>query len=95
MNAHQRRKSNRHQIREGIPKPLHVQNWAELARIPDSETHRLDIDVESCNGWIYEKANKDAFPRYLSTHTFYGLNYKHSMRLLRECGFNVSLANWG
>lgn len=31
---------------------------------------------------------------YLSTHTFYGSNHKRSTILLRQCGFNVTIANW-
>lgn len=31
---------------------------------------------------------------YLSTHTFYGGNYKESTKLLQEHGFNVEIDNW-
>ena len=31
---------------------------------------------------------------YLSTHTFYGNEYKHSMKLLKACGFDVEIDNW-
>lgn len=31
---------------------------------------------------------------YLSTHTFYGSNYKYSTKLLQKYGFNVEIDNW-
>ena len=31
---------------------------------------------------------------YLSTHTFYGLEYKHSTKILHACGFDVEIDNW-
>ena len=30
---------------------------------------------------------------YLSTHTFYGSNYKRSTKLLKACGFDVEIDN--
>lgn len=71
-----------------------VRGWADLAEVPESETHRLEIDVKNCNGWIREKGNEDALGYYLSTHTFYGSKYRYSTALLRKCGFNVTVANW-
>lgn len=96
MNAHQRRKSLRRLGRNcgsGSQRRL-VRSWADLAQVPESKTHRLEIDVESCNGWIKEKGNEDALGHYLSTHTFYGSKHEHSTRLLRQCGFNVTVENW-
>jgi hypothetical protein len=99
MNSHQRRKYKRKLGRskdKDASDHLLIENWADLAKVPDSDTHRLEIDVEWCNGWIYEKnpLTKNTPPQYLSTHTFYGSNYLRSTRILRKCGFNVSLANW-
>lgn len=75
--------------------PRLVRNWADLAQIPESETHRLEIDVEFCNGWIFKKGSEDIFDgHYLSTHTFYGSKHKYSTELLRQCGFNVTVDNW-
>jgi len=73
-----------------------VRDWDDLAQLPESETHRLEIDVDGCNGWIINKhkLNKFACAHYLSTHTFYGANHKHSALLLRKCGFDVTVANW-
>jgi hypothetical protein len=75
--------------------PRLIKDWAELAAVPESETHRLEIKVEHCNGWIHRKeAPDDEMPSYLSTHTFYGTNYAYSTERLQACGFNVQLANW-
>lgn len=92
MNAHQRRKLQRQSF--GSQQPRFIEDWKELAQVPDSETHRLEIDVEGCNGWIKEKGNEGALGNYLSTHTFYGSKHEYSTRLLRRCGFNVTCANW-
>jgi hypothetical protein len=96
MNARQRRKSWRRIERTTKSGSQHllVRHWADLAEVPESETHRLEIEVENCNGWIKDKRNPDALGHYLSTHTFYGSNYKRSTILLRQCGFNVTCANW-
>ena len=72
-----------------------VRHWADLAQVPDSDTHHLEINVENCNGWIHSKGETDdTIGVYLSTHTFYGSNYAHMTRRLQECGFNVQLENW-
>lgn len=75
-----------------------IKNWIELAELKESKTHRLDINVNACNGWIITKNPKsDKFSdknKYLSTHTFYGLNYKRSTELLQSCGFDVEIDNW-
>lgn len=96
MNAHQRRKLRRKLGRTDGSGSQHrfVRHWADLAEVPESATHRLEIEVENCNGWLKRKDGKEFMGRYLSTHTFYGSNYLHSTRLLRSCGFNVTLANW-
>lgn len=71
-----------------------VRHWRDLAEVPESETHRLEINVEHCNGWIHDKRDPEAFGYYLSTHTFYGSKHEYSTALLRKCGFNVTCANW-
>lgn len=93
MNSHQRRKFRR---KLGVNAPVLIKDWAELAQVPESSTHRLEIDVEGCNGWIIEKKPRfeRKLPIYLSTHTFYGGNHKQSTRTLRQCGFNVTIDNW-
>ena len=88
-------------------KRLFIRNWEELSKIPnESKTHILKIDLDRCCGWLYAKNKKQyntqlSFMRqiqnqdvYLSTHTFYNTQYKHSSKKLRACGFNVELANW-
>ncbi len=97
MNSHQRRKLNRKRLRElSTSGHLLIKDWAELAKVPDSKTHYLEIDVEGCNGWIYEKKPRfeRKLPHYLSTHTFYGSNYQRSTYILRKHGFNVTIDNW-
>lgn len=84
-----------------------IKNWKELSEIPnESSTHILEVDVKGCNAMLYSKNPKDyneklSYMRqvngldiYLSTHTFYGPNYKRSGKLLRACGFDVELENW-
>jgi hypothetical protein len=90
MNSRQRRKARRQQF--GKAKPLLIRNWAELAQVPPSKTHRLEIDEH--NGWIPEIGNEDRLGIYLSTHTFYGSTHERSTQKLRRCGFNVTIANW-
>lgn len=72
-----------------------IRHWEDLAKIPESETHRLEIDVEGGNGWIYQKGKpSDDKGHYLSTHTFYGSHWQQSTLLLRRCGFAVTIDNW-
>lgn len=71
-----------------------VRHWQDLADLPESETHRLEISVDRCNGWIKDKRDPEEMGHYLSTHTFYGSNHEASTKLLRECGWNVTCANW-
>lgn len=90
MNAKQRRKQKRELF--GKSKPILIKDWDDLAIVPESKTHRLEIE-DGC-GWIHKKNGKEFMGKYLSTHTFYGSNYARSTRLLQKCGFNVTLANW-
>jgi hypothetical protein len=52
MNSHQRRITRRKLLREHGSGSQHrvVRHWADLAEIPESKTHQLEIDVEGCNG---------------------------------------------
>lgn len=95
MNSHQRRKLNRKRLRElSSSDHLLIKDWEELAKVPASKTHFLEIDVEGCFGWIKSKENSGKFWPYLSTHTFYGSNHKRSTYVLRKYGFNVTIDNW-
>lgn len=73
-----------------------IKTWAELAKVPESDTHKLEIGEYS--GWIITKnpvSDKlSDRKKYLSTHTFYGLNYRYSTELLQRCGFDVEIDNW-
>lgn len=75
-----------------------IKTWEELSKVPQSETHFLDINPHKCNGWVVAKNPvSDKFSdrkRYLSTHTFYGEQHKHSTSLLQSCGFDVEIDNW-
>lgn len=73
-----------------------IKSWEELAK-EESPTHILEIDIEGCNGWINPKngdENSWEGRYYLSTHTFYGSQYRQSTEILQSCGFDVELANW-
>ena len=77
-------------------KPKLISTWEELAE-ETSPTHFLEINIKGCNGMIFPKEDKlnywdDVY--YLSTHTFYGSQYKESTRVLQSFGFNVEIANW-
>lgn len=85
----------------GESKPTLITDWDELAKLPPSDTHRLEIDTEYCNGWIapLDEADTGSFDAtsdkvYLSTHTFYWGSHEYSTKVLRESGFNVTIANW-
>ena len=84
-----------------------IKNWEELSKIPnESKTHILKVDVKGCCGWLIAKdpkpykkklsymRNLPHIGAYLSTHTFYGSNYKRSTKLLKACGFDVEIDNW-
>lgn len=94
MNAHQKRKFLRRQSMNN-KKPKLIRNWADLAKVPDSDAgYTLEIDVEGCHGWIKKKGVDGWLGDYLSTHTFYGSNYLQSTRILRRYGFNITIDNW-
>ena len=75
--------------------PKLIKTWDELKECK-SDTHILQIDDYS--GWIRPKNDLEMNcwygHHYLSTHTFYGPNYKECSMILQECGFDVELDNW-
>ena len=73
-----------------MDKPKLIKTWDELKDCK-SETHELVID--EYRGHICDKKTGD-YCHYLSTHTFYGSQYKNSTEILQECGFNVIIDNW-
>ena len=71
-----------------------IAHWHDLDEIPkESETHTLEVCTDKCCGYLHPKDPDGEF-HYLSTHTFYGGTHAHSTRILRECGFNVTINNW-
>lgn len=80
--------------------PKLIETWKDLVGL-ESEDYYLEIDVEKCSGWINPKDHvkyddKDYWKHneYLSTHTFYGTQYKNYTKILRSFGFDVQLKNW-
>lgn len=84
-----------------------IKNWKELSEISnESETHILEVEVNNCCAHLYAKnpipyeESLDYLEQvphldvYLSTHTFYGSNYKQSTEILKACGFDVEIDNW-
>lgn len=84
-----------------------IRDWEELSKIPnESATHILEVDTEMGCGWLKAKNPKPwnrklsymrqalHIDHYLSTHTFYGSQYKWSTKILRVCGFDVEIDNW-
>mgnify|MGYP003631696679 CR=1 FL=1 len=72
-------------------KPILINNWDELSKVEDSDTHSITID-DHC-GFVREKVS-GKLEYYLSTHTFYGSKHKISTRELQSFGFNVEIKNW-
>lgn len=69
-----------------------AKGWLDLAGL-ESEHYYIEVNHYYGCGWI--KAKDEAMPdHYLTTHTFYGSNYKFYEQLLRSCGFNVELVSW-
>jgi hypothetical protein len=87
---------------------IFIEDWKALNEMPvkESATHALEVDVDMGCGWLKAKKRKEYNPNlsymrqirnldvYLSTHTFYGSQYKQSQKILRVCGFDVELNNW-
>lgn len=87
---------------------MKIKNWEELSKIPnESDTHVLVVNLKMGNGRLYAKEKRmyddsiDYMDQiqylniYLSTHTFYELQYKQSTEILKACGFDVELESWG
>lgn len=77
-----------------------VKNWQHLKALKlENDKYRVDVDLDTCNGHIIYKKAPESEPfykhgHYLSTHTFYGSQYKESTKLLQKCGFDVEIDNW-
>lgn len=70
-----------------------IEGWEDLVGL-ESDNYILDIELNGGCGWIRNKNDSEDWHRYLSTHTFYGSQYKNSTVALQECGFDVQLKNW-
>jgi hypothetical protein len=78
-----------------------ISTWDELSKVKASVPgFWLRITPEDGSGWIvpdeckHEEDDSEFRSEYLSTHTFYGLNYKQSTEVLQRYGFNVIIDNW-
>ena len=81
--------------------PKLIKNWKELSKIPSNDKYKIELDEDRCCGWIIpiketEETTKDYYKHhyYLSTHTFYGSQYKQSTKILQKFGFDVEIDNW-
>ncbi len=81
--------------------PVLISTWDELSKVKASVPgFWLRITPEDGSGWIVpgdcknEEDDSEFRNDYLSTHTFYGLNYKRSTEVLQRYGFNVIIDNW-
>lgn len=88
-------------------KPI-IKDWNELSEIPnESKTHKLEVNIDGGYAWLNAKTKKDYDSNkpfleqiqnldvYLSTHSFYESQYNNSSEIMKKCGFNVQLDNWG
>lgn len=77
-----------------------IKTWDELYGL-ESENYKIIPDEFGYAGWIVPKdksivteENYFDHHEYLSTHTFYGEQYKASTEILQKFGFDVELDNW-
>ena len=80
-----------------------IKNWEELAKVPPNDRYQIVVDLDTpdedsdflcnCEGMMKDS---EFFKHhvYLSTHTFYGSNYKHSTKILQDHGFDIEIDNW-
>lgn len=76
-----------------------IRTWHELAQVPPTDKLKIVIDEDMCSGHIQPIDENEEIEfgknyHYLSTHTFYGRNYKESTAILQECGFDIEIDNW-
>ena len=78
-----------------------IRNWEELSKVPPNDKYKIEVDLDMGKGWIKpvketEETRENYFEhhRYLSTHTFYGLDYEYSTKVLQKFGFDIELDNW-
>jgi len=61
--------------------------------VPKCDEPSEDLNIYNCNCNDEEKEYFETHC-YLSTHTFYGSQYKESSKLLQKYGFDIELDNW-
>lgn len=78
-----------------------IRNWGELFDLPPNDKYKIVSEEGNYCGWIVPiketpETEKNYFEHhiYLSTHTFYGLDYKRSTKILQKYGFDVEIDNW-
>lgn len=78
-----------------------IKSWEELDGL-ESEKYKIVVDDKfRSDRWIIpkeetEETEENYFDHhvYLSTHTFYGTQYKESTEILQKFGFDVEIDNW-
>lgn len=78
-----------------------IKNWEELSKVPPNDKYKIELDEDGYSGWIKpiietEQTKKNYFDHhvYLSTHTFYGSQYKWSTKIFQKFGFDIEIDNW-
>lgn len=83
--------------------PKLIKNWEELSKVPPNKKFKIVLDKKyGSSGWIVPvketketKGNKYfEYHVYLSTHTFYGSQYKYYTKILQDHGFDIELDSW-
>lgn len=83
--------------------PKLIRNWEELVKVPPNDKFEIVIDEKlGSSGWVkpIKETNETMgdkffdYHLYLTTHTFYGSQYKYYTRKLQEMGFDIELDNW-
>ena len=77
--------------------PQLITSWEQLSELPPNKDWHIEVDFERGNGHIVRrKPTGDLWEdrHYLSTHTFYRSQAKHTTKRLQDCGFNVEIYDW-
>jgi len=77
-------------------KPKIIKSWEDLAQLPDSATHRIEIG--DYRAWVIKKRplgdEENVLGKgfeYLPSNSFHVSHHKQSTQTLKNCGFNVTL----
>ena len=99
-----KRKDKQKRYLESLNKnPKLIKTWRDLHNCK-SPTHYIEPSSffsdrhRYIGGHVYAKdktlREKEKYPYYLSTHTFYGSEHEKSTKELQKRGFNVIIDNW-